>query len=93
MVNGRLPVKVVSIPAYVTSDPVAIIGIVLTSATAAACSCVVQDAQNNDIVTLNTTTSNGVSAIWFPVPMSMKGLSVPALSGSGAIVYIYLAAI
>ena len=62
-----------------------------TSGSAAACNAVVQDGHNNDLVSLNTTTSLGVSGVMFPFPVAMSGLSVTSLSGTGAVLYIYLA--
>jgi hypothetical protein len=89
--NGRLPIKVTA-AAYEFAEQCAVTGVILTnSGAAAACSAVVQDGSNNDLVTLNTTTGNGVSGVMFPYPVAMKGLSVPALSGTGAVLYIYLA--
>jgi len=91
MINGRLPIKVTAAQ-FVTADPVAVIGLLLTNSGAAAVGlAVVQDGQNHDLATLNTTATNGVSELFFPEPISMTGLSVTALSGSGAILYIYLA--
>lgn len=90
IINGRLPIKVTSAE-YVSADQIAVIGVVLTNPTAAVCSAVVQDGHNNDLITLNTTASSGVSGVMFPAPVVMSGLSVTALSGSGAILYIYLA--
>jgi hypothetical protein len=90
--NGRLPIKVTA-AAYEFAEQCAVAGVILTSSTGAAiaASAVVQDGNNNDLVTLNTTTSSGVSGVMFPFPVSMKGLSVPSLTGSGAVLYIYLA--
>ena len=91
MINGRLPIKITAAQ-FVTADPVAVIGFLLTNAGAAAVGLtVIQDGANNDIATLNTTATNGVSDLFFPEPISMKGLSVTTLTGSGAILYVYLA--
>ena len=92
IVNGKLPIKVTA-AAFEFAETCAIAGLILTSTSgaAAACSAVVQDAHNNDLATLNTTTSSGVSGVMFPFPVAMSGLSVPALSGTGAVLYIYLA--
>ena len=92
IVNGKLPIKVTA-AAFEFAETCAVAGLILTSTSgaAAACSAVVQDGSNNDLVTLNTTTGNGVSGVMFPYPVAMKGLSVPALSGTGAVLYIYLA--
>lgn len=87
-INGRMPIKLTAAQ-FVSADQVAVIGVILTSLTAAAASAVIQDSQNNDLVTLNTTTSSGVSGVMFQAPVVMKGLSVPALTAG--ILYIYLA--
>ena len=87
-INGRLPIKVLA-ASFVSADQVAVIGVILTNLVAGVGAAVVQDAHNNDLVTLNTTTTGGVSGVMFPNPIVMQGLSVPALSGG--ILYIYLA--
>lgn len=88
--NGSLPLKVVA-ASFLSADPVAVAGIMLTAPTAAACSAVVQDGANHDIGTFNTSTSSGVSGVMFPFPVVCTGLSVPSLTGTGAILYIFLA--
>ena len=92
IVNGKLPIKVTS-AAFEFAETCAVAGLILTSTSgsAQACSASVQDAHNNDLATLNTTTSSGVSGVMFPFPVAMSGLSVPSLSGTGAVLYIYLA--
>jgi hypothetical protein len=87
-INGRLPIKVTAAE-FVSADQVAVIGVILTNLVAGVASAVVQDGHNNDLVTLNTTATGGVSGVMFPCPVVMSGLSVPALSGG--ILYIYLA--
>jgi hypothetical protein len=89
IINGKLPIKLTAAQ-FVSADTLAIMGIILTAATAGAYEAVVQDAHNNDIGTFNTTTSSGVSGVMFPSPITVSGLSVPLLS-VGAILYIYLA--
>lgn len=89
MLNGKLPIKLTA-AAFVSGDPLAVMGVILTAPAAGAYEAVIQDAHNNDLVTLNTTTSSGVSGVMFPAPIDMSGLSVPLLS-SGATLYIYLA--
>ena len=90
--NGRLPIKVTA-AAFEFAEQCAIVGIILTSTSGAAtaCSAVVQDAHNNDLVTLVTSSTSGVSGVMFPYPVAMSGLSVPSLTGTGAVLYIYLA--
>lgn len=91
MVNGRVPIKVTA-AALITKDPVAIIGFLLTNSGAAAVGqATIQDSQNNDIAAFNTTATSGVSGVMFPGPISVNGLSVTQLTGSGAVLYIYLA--
>ena len=91
MINGRLPITVTA-ASFITADPVAVIGFLLTNSGAAAVGQVtVQDGQNNDVAALNTTATNGMSALFFPEPISMTGLSVTVMSGSGAVLYVYLA--
>lgn len=91
MNNGRLPIKVTSAK-FISADPIAVIGFLLTNSGAAAVGqATIQDGGNNDIAALNTTVTNGTASIFFPEPISITGLSVTALSGSGAILYIYLA--
>ena len=87
-VNGRLPIKVTSAQ-FISKDQIAVIGVILTNLVAGVAAAVVQDANNNDLVTLNTTATGGVSGVMFPSPVVMQGLSVPALSGGT--LYIYLA--
>jgi hypothetical protein len=89
--NGRMPIKVVS-PQFVTADNVAVIGFVLTNSGAAAVGqATIQDGNNNDTCKLNTTVTRGMAPQFYPNPISMAGLSVPSFSGTGAILYIYLA--
>jgi hypothetical protein len=88
--NGKLPIKV-SAAAFLAAGPIAVAGVILTNAAAGVSSAVVQDGHNNDLVALNTTASSGVSGVMFPFPVVMDGLSVPALAGAGAVLYIYLA--
>ena len=92
IVNGRMPIKVTA-AAFEFAETCAVAGLILVSSSGAAtaCSAVVQDAHNNDLATLVTTTTSGVSGVMFPFPVAMSGLSVPALSGTGAVLYIYLA--
>lgn len=93
MRNGGLPIKVQSAQ-FITVDPIAIWGFLLTSSgAAAACLAAIQDASNHDVATLNTTTSNGVSSVFFPQPLPLTGLSVTTLTGTGAVLYIYPAGI
>ena len=91
MINGRLPIKVTA-ASFITADPVAVLGFVLTNAGVAAIGgATIQDGQNHDVAALNTTATNGVSSLFFPEPIPMTGLSVTAMSGTGAVLYIYLA--
>jgi hypothetical protein len=91
IVNGRLPVKVTQ-SQYITADPIAVAGFLLTNSGAAAIgNAVIQDGNNNDVCRLNTTATNGIASEFYPQPISMSGLSVTALTGSGAVLYIYLA--
>jgi hypothetical protein len=91
IINGRLPIKVTA-ATFESADAVAVVGFVLTNSGAAAVGqAVIQDGHNNDIASLNTTATNGVASVFFPNPISVTGLSVPALTGTGAVLYIYLA--
>jgi hypothetical protein len=91
IVNGRLPIKVTSAK-FIDSAQFAIAGFLLTNVGAAAVGqATIQDGQNNDIAALNTTATNGIAEIFFPNPISCNGLSVTSLTGSGAVLYIYLA--
>lgn len=91
MVNGRLPIKVTAAK-FISADPIAVVGFLLTNSGAAAVGqATIQDGQNNDVAVLNTTATNGTTELFFPNPISMTGLSVTAMSGTGAVLYIYLA--
>lgn len=91
MVNGRIPIKVTAAK-FITADPVSVAGFLLTNSAGAAAvsNCTIQDGNNNDIADLNTTATNGVGQLFFPVPLVFTGLSVTGLTGSGAVLYIYL---
>jgi hypothetical protein len=91
IVNGRAPIKVTSAK-FITADPIAIAGFLLTNSGAAAVGqATIQDGQNNDLGAFNTTATNGVSGVMFPFPIAVTGLSVTQLSGTNAVLYIYLA--
>lgn len=91
IVNGRIPIKVTSAQ-FITPDPVAVIGFILTNSGAAAVGqATIQDGHNNDVGAFSTTATCGVSGAMFPQPIVMSGLSVPSFSGTGAVLYIYLA--
>jgi hypothetical protein len=88
--NGRLPIKITA-AALISKDPIVVAGIILTAPIATVSEAVVQDGNNNDVGTFNTTATSGVSGVMFPFPIQMTGLSVPLLTGTNAILYVYLA--
>ncbi len=91
IVNGRVPIKVTA-AGFISPDPLSVMGFILTNSGAAAVGqATVQDSQNNDLGSFNTTATCGVSGVMFPGPISVKGLSVTSMSGTGAVLYIYLA--
>ncbi len=91
IVNGKVPIKVTG-SKFISADPLSVMGFILTNSGAAAVGqATIQDSQNNDIAAFNTTATSGVSGVMFPAPISVVGLSVTSMSGSGAVLYIYLA--
>lgn len=88
MIRGQVPIKVVAAQ-FITADNCAVQGVLFVPGSGAS-AFALQDASNHDICSGNAAANASPVPIFFPETIPVTGLSVTVLSGTGAILYVYL---